>query len=106
MAHGDDLLPRVDVYGLSDRIRHELTRLVADAVSDAFARRGTTPQLPTGALRAKQAAAYIGLSRSKFYEVLKNDRVLMQHSLTVGKCRLWPISVLDTWIQAKGKQNI
>jgi hypothetical protein len=55
MAHGDDLLPRVDVYGLSDRIRQELTRLVADAVRDAFARWGTTPQLPTGALIALAA---------------------------------------------------
>jgi predicted DNA-binding transcriptional regulator AlpA len=103
MADGEDLLPRVDVYRLSDGIRRELARLMGDAVRDALDKCGRLPH-PTGALKATQAAAYIGLSRSKFYEVLKKDPGLMQQSFTVGKCRLWPISTLDSWIHAP-KEN-
>jgi len=106
MADGEDLLPRVDVYGLSARIRRELACLIGDAVRDALDECGRLPQLPSGAVKATQAAAYIGLSRSKFYEILKKDPSLIHQSFTVGKCRLWPISALDSWIHAKGKQNV
>lgn len=102
MASADDLLPRVDVHRLSETIRQDIINLVGDAVRDVmFELAAKRRQLPAGALKAAEAAAYLSLSRSKFYEVVKEDAVLLQSSFKVGKCRLWPIASLNSWIQAR-----
>jgi predicted DNA-binding transcriptional regulator AlpA len=54
-------------------------------------------------MKAAKAAAYLNISRSKFYKVLEEDPELKDSSFTLGKCRLWPVAALDAWIQARGQ---
>jgi hypothetical protein len=74
-------------------------------VREALAEVGRTRQLPAGALKAAGAAAYLGLSRSRFYELLREDPALKELSFTVGRCRLWKISALDSWIHARQSEK-
>jgi hypothetical protein len=83
-----ELLPRVDVYRLSDHMREEFRTLVSEAVRSALAELGNRP---AGALRGHDAARYLGLGRSRFYMVLKEHPELLAASFTVGKARMWQI---------------
>jgi predicted DNA-binding transcriptional regulator AlpA len=56
------------------------------------------------ALCAFDAAKYLGVSRPRFYELLKVDHALAEACITIGTKRLWPIIFLDEWLaQHRGK---
>ena len=73
-----------------------LTDLVRQAVRQELA-----AAAPPGALRAAQAADHIGVGRSRFYLLLKEDAQLLGLSFTVGTARMWPREALDRWMQAR-----
>src|SRR6188472_1360594 len=75
----DELLPKVDLFRISDPMLEVLTSLVRQAVRQEMA-----AAAPAGALRAADAARYLGLGRSKFYAMLKADPELMGASFCVG----------------------
>ena len=56
---------------------------------------------PAGALRAAEAARYLGLGRSRFYTLLDEHPQLLAASFTVGKARMWSTASLDAWITSK-----
>jgi predicted DNA-binding transcriptional regulator AlpA len=91
------LLPQVAVHRLTEHALGELKALFSAVVRDALDARQRL-RVPPGALRAPQAAAYIGISKSLFYQQLKEYPELQAASFTIGKARCWPIPVLDEWI--------
>jgi hypothetical protein len=57
------------------------------------------------ALNNTAAARYIGVSRTRWYELLLVDPKLADGAIVVGSRRLWPVGVLDRWIaRHKGKR--
>jgi len=101
----DELLPKVELWHLGGPARQMLADLVSDAVCEALeARDLKRPKPPAGALRAKDAASYVGVSRSAFYKILDDDPQLKGLSFTVGKSRMWPTADLDSWMQARRAQ--
>ena len=97
-----DLLPKVDVVRFSDSARLELASLVSEAVRAALEEQGLKrPRVPAGALKAADAAAQIGISRSGFHTLLKHDPSLRQRFSTADRSRLWPTAALDTWMLAR-----
>jgi hypothetical protein len=105
-ASMSDLLPKVDVYRFSDSARQELATLVTEAVRTVLEEEGLKRRrLPAGALKASDAATYIGISRSGFYALLKHDPSLLQRSFTAGRSRLWPTAALDTWMLARQSES-
>jgi hypothetical protein len=92
----DELLPRVDLFRISGPMLEALTDLVRQAVRQEMA-----AAAPAGALRAADAARYLGLGRSKFYVMLKADPELMGASFCVGTARLWSREALDGWMRTK-----
>jgi predicted DNA-binding transcriptional regulator AlpA len=98
----EELLPKVDLYRLSAHIRDELASLVSEAVRAALEEQGLRkPVAPAGALRGPDAAAYLGVGRSHFYDLLKEDPELLSASFTAGRCRMWPTTALDEWMQVR-----
>jgi predicted DNA-binding transcriptional regulator AlpA len=104
----DDLLHRVDVRRISTDIQQQLLDIAKQAVREVLAeQRPQKPRAPVGALRAKAAAAYIGISRTRFYELLDKDPSLAASAFPVGKkARAWPTAALDRWMQAQGQPQI
>src|SRR5262245_24463275 len=62
--------------------------------------------LTPGAFKAPRAAAYIGVSRARFYEVLKVDHELAAAAISNGNSRVWPIAFLDAWLAKNQGKNI
>ena len=91
----EPLLPHVRVVNVSGPVLQVLADLVNEAVRAALAGTGTS----AGVLRAAQAADYVGVSRSRFYKLLKEDPQLEGLSFTVGTARMWPREALDRWMQ-------
>jgi predicted DNA-binding transcriptional regulator AlpA len=82
----------------------DLQKLVEDSVRKVLAEKSGSA--PTGALRAQQAASYIGVGKRKFYYLLHNDPELAQACLRIGAARVWPKAALDAWMErqvAKGQ---
>ena len=52
-------------------------------------------------MRAAAAAAYIGVGRSTFYQLLRQDAQLARSSFGVGAARMWRKEDLDMWMQAQ-----
>jgi hypothetical protein len=97
-----ELLPKVDLWRISDEARQALIQLVKQSLREALEEQGLKkPPVPTGALRGADAAAYLGVGRSHFYGLLKEDPQLLGLSFTVGRCRMWPIAGLDEWMQLR-----
>jgi predicted DNA-binding transcriptional regulator AlpA len=97
-----ELLPKVDLWQVSSAARQVLTDLVNEAVRKALEEHGLKrSRTPAVALRGTDAAAYIGVGRSRFYGLLKEHPELMAASYTVGKARCWPVAALDAWMQAR-----
>jgi hypothetical protein len=92
----DELLPKVDLFRISGPMLEVLSDLVRQAVRQEMAEAA-----PPGAMRAAQAADYIGVGRSRFYKLLKEDPQLLGLSFTVGTARMWPREALDRWMQAR-----
>jgi hypothetical protein len=102
MADREALLPKVDLYRLSDRARQEISEIVDSSVGRALAAQSSKRvRLPPAGLRAADAARYVGLGRSSFYAQLKTDAALMAASFKVGNSRIWKVSALDAWLLAK-----
>jgi len=99
----DDLLHRVDVRRISTDVQQQLLDIAKQAVREVLAeQRPKKPLAPTGALRAKAAATYIGISRTRFYELLDEDSSLAASAFPIGKkARAWPTAALDRWMQAQ-----
>ena len=106
----EDLLHRVELCRISPDGRQALDALVQQAVSDVLEKLGlvkpqvaktTLREVPKTALRAEEAAAYIGVGRSTFYTLVKEDLHLLAASFTVGRCRMWLTPALDEWMQAR-----
>jgi predicted DNA-binding transcriptional regulator AlpA len=96
------LLPQVDLTRISDAARQVLTEIVTAAVWRALEEQGLRkPATPAGALRALDAAAYVGIKRSSFYKLLKEDPSLRDLSFTAGRCRMWPTIALDEWMRLR-----
>jgi excisionase family DNA binding protein len=53
-------------------------------------------QIPPAVLNPREAAKYIGVGRTKFFELLKDGQIPMKKS---GKNTLVKISDLDAWIE-------
>jgi predicted DNA-binding transcriptional regulator AlpA len=99
-----ELLPKVDVYRLSEAALQQLQPLINAAVRAALEEQGLKkPRVTPGALRGKDAADYLGISRSRFYALLKTDPALKAASFTVGKSRAWTIAALDEWMRLNQK---
>src|SRR5262245_43911993 len=99
-------MSNIQLCQLSD-LRVALSDLVYEAVRTALQEQSTQKaRAPTGALRAKAAAAYIGISRTRFYELLDEDPSLKAIAYTVGRARAWPTAALDRWMQAQGQTQI
>jgi hypothetical protein len=102
MAATDALLPKVDLYKLSDEARQQISAIVESSVTRAIAAQSSArPRLAPAGLRASDAARYIGLGRSSFYARLKTDDVLLAASFKVGNSRIWKVSALDAWLLAQ-----
>jgi predicted DNA-binding transcriptional regulator AlpA len=97
-----ELFPKVDLWRISDEARQALIQLVKQSVREALEEQGLRkPPVPAGALRGSDAAAYLGVGRSHFYGLLKEDPQLLGLSFTVGRCRMWPTAGLDEWMQLR-----
>ena len=98
----EPLLPWVAVVRLSGGVPEQLEDIVAKAVNRAMkvqlAKIGMAH--PT-AVKAKGAAAHLGISRSHFYEILNSDSDLAKLAFTLGRSRLWLFTDLDNWARAK-----
>jgi predicted DNA-binding transcriptional regulator AlpA len=92
-----DLLHRVEICAISDDSRELLKQLVREVLVE----RGFTQPKETGALRAKEAAAYIGIAKTRFYQLIKEDPLLGAASYNVGRSRAWPKAILDKWLKSQ-----
>jgi excisionase family DNA binding protein len=92
-----DLLHKVELCALSGDAR----QLLKDLIREVFAESGLALPRETGALRAKEAAAYLGIGKTRFHELLKEDPNLDAASIRVGRARVWPKEALDKWLKAK-----
>jgi len=63
--------------------------------------KGARPEndVQVGALKAEQAASYLGISRRSFYYLLKDDPDLDQACFIVGVAKRWPKAELDAWME-------
>jgi predicted DNA-binding transcriptional regulator AlpA len=87
--------------GLSDAAREEIAQIVAAAVDRAMAQLGSKRgSVAPAALKAADAARFLGVGRSTFYNLLKADAALMAASFKIGTSRVWAIEVLDDWLRA------
>jgi predicted DNA-binding transcriptional regulator AlpA len=89
-----ELFPKVELWQLSEHAIHTLEEIMRRVLAE----QATSP---TGAMRAAQAAAYIGVGRSKFYELLRTDPSLRTCSFRAGTARMWRKEDLDAWMQAQ-----
>src|SRR5262244_1510925 len=102
MADTYALLPKVDVYKLSDEAQEAISAIVKASVTQVLsAQSSARPRLPPAGLRGPNAARYLGLGRSSFYARVKTDPALLGASFKVGNTRIWKVSALDAWLLAQ-----
>ena len=94
-----NLLHRVDVRAISEPMLQVLKNLVQEAVRDALAGQGLAQ--PVGALKSREAAKYIAVSRARIYELLRDDPIIKAASIKQGKSRIFLREGLDRWLQAQ-----
>ena len=94
--------PTVALCQLSD-LERVLAPLIEKTVKQAFANAQLSAVV--GAMDPKAAMAYIGVPRTRFYELLRTDPTLKAASFTNGKRRLWPRENLDRWMEARAGQD-
>jgi hypothetical protein len=97
----DDLLHRVDVRRISADAQQQILDLVRQAVREELARK---VDAPTGAFRVREAAAYIGLRRTKYLEEAKKDPILRASEIRMGRARAWLREGLDRYLRARTTQ--
>ena len=90
----NELLPKVELWRVSD----PAIQTLEDLIRRVLAERASTP---VGAMRAAAAAAYIGVGRSTFYQLLRQDAQLAGSSFGIGAARMWRKEDLDAWMQAQ-----
>jgi predicted DNA-binding transcriptional regulator AlpA len=96
-----ELLPKVEVYRLSDRAQQEFAQVLREAMQKFFEKRNEPgEQQRPAALGANDAAAYLGISRSLFYE-LRDEDPTFPTPIRFGRRRLWLISGLDNYMMAR-----
>jgi hypothetical protein len=98
----EPLLPWVAVVRLSGEVPEQLNDIVTKAVERALeVQLAKITMAHPAAVKAKGAAAYLGISRSHFYALLDSDSDLTRLAFTLGRSRLWLITDLDNWVRAK-----
>jgi predicted DNA-binding transcriptional regulator AlpA len=95
----DPLYP-VRLHDVSADARALLKELLREVLTEHLGK----PRAPAGALRGKEAARYIGLGKTRFYKVIKEDPVLKAASFKIGNARAWPVTALDAWMAAQVAQ--
>jgi hypothetical protein len=90
----------MDVF--SHLFRQELADLLKEAVRTELEKQfPQKPIPPTAALKAREAAHYLGISRGSFYNLLQVDKELASASIYIGDARVWPIRFLDRWLERR-----
>ena len=98
----EPLLPWVAVVRLSGGVPEQLEDIVTKAVVRAMeAQLAKIGIVQPAAVKAKGAAAHLGISRSHFYVLLDSDPDLASLAFTLGRSRLWILTDLDNWARAK-----
>jgi hypothetical protein len=92
------MLHRVDVRRICPDVQQQLLELVRQVIREELARK---PDAPAGALRTREAAAYMGLKRTKFLDELENDPILKAAEIRMGRARAWLREGLDRSLQAR-----
>jgi|SRR5262245_29217338 len=86
----------------SHLFRQELAGLVTEAVRTELEKRFPQRAItPTAALKAREAAGYLGISRGSFYNLLQVDKELAGASTYIGDARVWRIRFLDVWLERR-----
>jgi hypothetical protein len=83
----NDLLPKVDLYRISESARQDLAELVRDVVRDVVRqelKEHSSKRFSAGGMGADSAAAYLGVGRSTFYVLLEKHPELKRASYKVG----------------------
>jgi excisionase family DNA binding protein len=89
---GDDA---VDAKEESEMPVHGSAAIRDDRTASAAETARTFVQIQPAVLNPREAAKYIGVGRSKFFELLKDGHIPMKKS---GKHTLVKVSDLDAWI--------
>jgi len=92
----DDLLHRVDVRRICPEVQQQFLDIIRQVIREEL---GKKQDSPTGALRTREAAAYMGLKRTKFLEELENDPILKAAEIRMGRARAW---LREAWIDRCG----
>jgi hypothetical protein len=82
---------------LSDEDMERIIQLVRDQGQ---------PTVAPAAFKAAEAATYIGISKSAFYELLKANPDLDGASIYLGATRVWPKRFLDLFLEQKQGQRL
>lgn len=61
-----------------------------------------TVTIPPKVLRAKEAAAYLGIAKSTFWRWVK-DEVLPEGTELSPRCRVWEVADMDAFLESKRK---
>jgi predicted DNA-binding transcriptional regulator AlpA len=97
----EPLLPRVYVVELSpaalEDIATALSRALAKAVAQAAKKMGRVPPI---ALSAREAAEFLGIGRSLFFEIKREDSTFPKPA-RVGQRTLYPQAELQAWFESK-----
>jgi hypothetical protein len=91
-----NLLHKVDVRHISAPVLQVLKALMQEAVREALSQQGLGSA--PAALKVVEAAKYVGLSRSRLYELLKTDRMIQSAAIKQGKARIFLVAGLDQWL--------
>ena len=86
--------------GIPVKLSDEDIEAIIDGVVERLEKgRQGKQRLTPGAFKAPGAAAYIGVSRARFYQLLKEHPELARAAISNGATRLWPKAFLDTWLE-------
>ena len=92
-----DLLHQVRLCDLSPDGREQLKQLLREVLLEGVTQPAT--------MRPEQAWAYLGISKSRFYKLIREDAHLKAASFRVGAARLWPREALDAWIKVQAEKQ-
>ena len=92
----NDLLHPVRLHDVSADARELIKQLLREVLQEGV----TQPAV----LRSEQAWVYLGISKTRFYKLIREDAYLKAASFRVGAARLWPREGLDAWIKAQTEQ--
>jgi hypothetical protein len=75
---------------------------IAERIANLLDKKNYMPprrhKVTSAALKPYDAARYIGVSRTRFYELLLVDQELADAAISIGSSRLWPVEFLDRWL--------